>query len=88
MCAARAHHADVGGMFAGSMGPAREIFQEGAADSSGEDGARGEVDGEMLAMVLLNVRTPQEREGDLAAQIGACRVGEQRLLELVGELWD
>jgi N-methylhydantoinase B len=26
---ARAHHADVGGMFAGSMGPAREIFQEG-----------------------------------------------------------
>jgi len=27
--AARAHHADVGGMFAGSMGPAREIFQEG-----------------------------------------------------------
>jgi len=27
--AARAHHADVGGMFAGSMGPAREIYQEG-----------------------------------------------------------
>ena len=27
--AARAHHADVGGTFAGSMGPGREIFQEG-----------------------------------------------------------
>ena len=26
--ATRAHHSDVGGMFAGSMGPAREIFQE------------------------------------------------------------
>jgi N-methylhydantoinase B len=36
-----------------------------------------------MAMVLLNVRTPAEREGDLAAQIGACRVGEQRLLQLV-----
>ncbi len=36
-----------------------------------------------MAMVLLNVRTPEEREGDLAAQIGACRVGEQRLLQLV-----
>jgi N-methylhydantoinase B len=29
--AARAHHADVGGMFAGSMGPAREIYQEAFA---------------------------------------------------------
>src|SRR5579875_3293773 len=27
--ASRAHHADVGGMYAGSMGPAREIYQEG-----------------------------------------------------------
>jgi N-methylhydantoinase B len=29
------------------------------------------------------VRTPEEREGDLAAQVGACRVGEMRLQELV-----
>ena len=31
--AARAHHSDVGGMYPGSMGPAREIFQGGASDS-------------------------------------------------------
>ncbi len=37
----------------------------------------------MMDLILLNVRTPQEREGDLAAQIGACRVGEQRILEMV-----
>jgi len=81
--AARAHHADVGGMFAGSMGPAREIFQEGLRIPPVKLVRGGVVDEEMMAMVLLNVRTPEEREGDLAAQIGACRVGENRLLQLV-----
>jgi N-methylhydantoinase B len=81
--AARAHHADVGGMFAGSMGPAREIFQEGLRIAPVKLVRGGVVDEGLMAMVLLNVRTPAEREGDLAAQIGACRVGEQRLLQLV-----
>ena len=36
----------------------------------------------MLDLILLNVRTPREREGDLEAQIGACRVGERRILEV------
>jgi N-methylhydantoinase B len=81
--AARAHHADVGGMFAGSMGPAREIFQEGLRIPPVKLVRGGVVDEGLMAMVLLNVRTPKEREGDLAAQIGACRVGENRLLELM-----
>jgi N-methylhydantoinase B len=81
--AARAHHADVGGMFAGSMGPAREIFQEGLRIPPVRLVRGGELDLDLLAMVLLNVRTPVERDGDLAAQIGACKVGEQRLLQLV-----
>ena len=81
--AARAHHADVGGTFAGSMGPAREIFQEGLRIPPVRLVRAGEIDRDLLAMVLLNVRTPAEREGDLAAQIGACRVGEQRLQQLV-----
>jgi N-methylhydantoinase B len=81
--AARAHHADVGGMFAGSMGPAREIFQEGLRIPPVRLVRDGEVDRDLLNLILLNVRTPEEREGDLAAQMGACRVGEQRLLELV-----
>ena len=45
----------------------------------------GQIDREMLDLILLNVRTPQEREGDLAAQIGACRVGEQRNLGIVAK---
>ena len=78
----RAHHADVGGMFAGSMGPAQEIFQEGIRIPPVRIVRGGKVDREMLDLILLNVRTPHEREGDLDAQIGACRVGEQRILEL------
>ena len=80
----RAHHADVGGMFAGSMGPAREIFQEGLRIPPVRIVRGGRLDRETLDLILLNVRTPAEREGDLAAQIGSCRVGEQRIRELAG----
>ena len=82
---ARAHHADVGGAFPGSMGPAREIFQEGLRIPPVRIVRGGIIDRELLELVLLNVRTPREREGDLQAQIGACRVGEQRILSLVAK---
>jgi len=78
----RAHHADVGGAFAGSMGPATEIFQEGIRIPPVRIVRGGKLDREMLDLILLNVRTPMEREGDLESQIGACRVGEQRILHL------
>jgi N-methylhydantoinase B len=81
--AARAHHSDVGGTFAGSMGPAREIYQEGIRIPPIRIVRGGEIDPEVLSLILHNVRTPVEREGDLAAQIGACQVGERRLHELV-----
>src|SRR5580692_3652595 len=78
----RAHHADVGGRFAGSMGPATTIFEEGIRIPPVRIVRGGTVDREMLDLILLNVRTPSEREGDLESQIGACRVGEQRILQL------
>jgi N-methylhydantoinase B len=81
--AARAHHADVGGMFAGSMGPAREIYQEGIRIPPVRIMRGGVIDSEVLSLILHNVRTPREREGDLAAQIGACQVGERRLHEVI-----
>ena len=78
----RAHHADVGGRFAGSMGPAEEIFQEGIRIPPVRIVRGGQIDREMLDLILLNVRTAREREGDLDSQIGACRVGERRILDL------
>jgi N-methylhydantoinase B len=81
----RAHHADVGGRFAGSMGPATTIFEEGIRIPPVRIVRGGRVDREMLDTILLNVRTPREREGDLDAQMGACRVGEQRMLQLAAK---
>jgi N-methylhydantoinase B len=43
----------------------------------------GKMDSQVLAILLANVRTPKEREGDLTAQLGACRVGVARMQELV-----
>ncbi len=79
----RAHHADVGGAYPGSMGLCREIYQEGVRIPPLKLVRGGELDRGLLALILNNVRTPREREGDLTAQIGACRIGEQRLLAMV-----
>jgi len=81
--ASRAHHADVGGKYPGSMGLCREISEEGVRIPPMKLVRGGETDSSVLNMILNSVRTPEEREGDLAAQIGACRVGETRLQELV-----
>lgn len=81
----RAHHADVGGALAGSMGPAREIYQEGIRIPPVKIFRRGELNQDVMALLLANVRTPAEREGDLAAQIAACRTGERRLTETVAK---
>jgi len=75
----RAHHSDVGGMSPGSMPVAREIYQEGLILPPVRLVREGEVDRDVLALVLANVRTPLEREGDLSAQVAANRVGESRL---------
>ncbi len=81
----RAHHADVGGMYPGSMGPCREIWQEGIRIPPIKLVKRGVMNREALDLLLNNVRTPREREGDLTAQIGACRMGVQRVTELIGK---
>ena len=65
----RAHHADVGGMSPGSMPLAREIYQEGIRIPPVLLARGGRCDRELLDLILANVRTPVEREGDLLAQM-------------------
>ncbi len=77
----RAHHSDVGGMTPGSMPLAREIFQEGIRIPPVLLVRRGEMQRDVLNLLLANVRTPVEREGDIAAQLMAIRRGETRLRE-------
>ncbi|HEU5023265.1 MAG TPA: hydantoinase B/oxoprolinase family protein [Bryobacteraceae bacterium] len=80
----RAHHADVGGMSPGSMPLAREIYQEGLRIPPVMLMRRGEVQNDVMNLILANVRTPDERRGDLLAQVMANRRGEERLREIIG----
>src|SRR3954468_7374922 len=77
--ASRAHHADVGGTYPGSMGLCEEIYQEGIRIPPVKLVANGVMQRDVLGLLLANVRTPQEREGDLGAQIAACHTGATRL---------
>lgn len=79
----RAHHSDVGGMSPGSMPLAREIYQEGLRLPPILLVKGGKTDQRMLAMILANVRTPEERRGDLLAQLMSIKRGEERLREMV-----
>ncbi|MGH9486735.1 MAG: hydantoinase B/oxoprolinase family protein [Terriglobales bacterium] len=81
----RAHHADVGGTYPGSMGLCREIYQEGVRIPPLKLMRRGEIDQALLRLILNNVRTPREREGDLTAQLGAARIGAERVQALAAK---
>ena len=74
--AVRAHHADVGGMSPGSMPQgATELVQEGLIVPPVRLVRAGVLDEELLGFILANVRTPEERRGDLGAQLAACATG-------------
>jgi N-methylhydantoinase B/oxoprolinase/acetone carboxylase alpha subunit len=79
----RAHHSDVGGMSPGSMPVAREIFQEGLIIPPVLLMRRGRIVPDVLEIVKANVRTPDEREGDLAGQIAANLAAAARLQQTV-----
>lgn len=81
--AARAHHSDVGGMAPGSMPLAREIFQEGLRIPPVRWIRAGRRDPDIERLLLANVRTPDERLGDLDAQLAALHAGASRLRDIV-----
>ncbi len=85
LVANRAHHADVGGMTAGSMPLSKNIIQEGLRIPPIKICSNGVLREDVLSLILANVRTPEERRGDLEAQIAANHVGALRLLELTGK---
>jgi N-methylhydantoinase B len=79
----RAHHSDIGGAQPASMGLSEDIYQEGLRIPPVPLVRKGVVQSDVLTLLLANVRTPREREGDLMAQVAACRLGECRLIELL-----
>ena len=75
----RAHHADIGGMSAGSMPLSQEIYQEGFIIPPVKLMVGGNRNEDLWRLLLANVRTPDERSGDLHAQLAANRVGIERM---------
>jgi N-methylhydantoinase B len=81
-----AHHADVGGSTPGSFAADNKtIFQEGLQIPPVKLYEDDTLREEIMEFILTNVRTPEERRGDLRAQYGSNRTGRERLLELVEE---
>lgn len=80
----RAHHSDVGGVAPGSMSAlARDVNQEGIRIPPVKVWTRGKTNRQVLDFILSNVRTPDERLGDLRAQRAANLVGAKRLQDLL-----
>ena len=76
----RAHHADVGGKEPGSLaGDTVEIYQEGLRIPPIRLWEQGVLKDDLLQLILANVRTPDERWGDLRAQHAACATGIDRM---------
>ncbi len=82
LLASRAHHSDVGGSSAGSLGLASEIYQEGLVLPPVRLLSEGRLQGDLRAVICSNSRSPFERAGDLEAQVAAHNVGERRMLAL------
>ncbi|HRF97079.1 MAG TPA: hydantoinase B/oxoprolinase family protein, partial [Aggregatilineales bacterium] len=81
--ASRAHHADIGGMSPGALPLSTELYQEGLIIPPIKLMLSGWYNEGVMALLTANSRAPQERIGDIEAQLAAHRVGENRLHDLI-----
>jgi N-methylhydantoinase B len=78
------HSSDVGGMVPASITPrASEIFQEGLRVPPKKLFKRGEVNRDLLDVILANCRIPEQNWGDLQALVAGLTTGERRMHELI-----
>lgn len=77
-----AHHVDVGGGAAASLGAFSECYQEGICLPVVRFVSGGAIDAQILKLLLANVRAPAEVAGDLEAQVTCNLVGARRLREI------
>jgi len=82
--AVRAHFIEVGGPVPGGYNSlATEIWQEGFRLAPIKICEKGEIRRDVINLLAANNRLPDIMEGDLNAMIGACKVGEDRIIRLV-----
>lgn len=82
----RAHWTDIGGIVFGSMmtSSTTDIYQEGIQFPALKFCSAGKDDEQIIRLIARNSRIPEITIGDLQAQLAACRLGEQRLREMMG----
>ena len=78
-----AHHVDVGGSAPASLGVNKELFQEGIIMPPTRVASEGKIDSNVLNLILANIRSARETNGDLRAQMSANVVGTRRMAALV-----
>jgi N-methylhydantoinase B len=78
----RAHWPDVGSATPGSYGAVTEIYGEGLRLPPLRLASRGVLSSDLEKVILANVRTPDERKGDLGAQLAATLRATERLAAL------
>jgi N-methylhydantoinase B len=84
--AVRSHWVDVGGMVPGSYsGLSTNIYQEGVRIPPIKIWDKGKPNKSAIALLMANMRVPEEREGDLNAMLGSCRIAEQRIRSLIAK---
>ena len=89
LAATISHHQEMGGMVAGSLPPtATDLFQEGLQLPPMKLVDAGRPVHQIFEILERNVRTPHVVMGDLRAQLAACKLADDRMTELVGELGD
>ncbi len=82
--ASTAHWSDVGGVAPGSLNcQAKTHFEEGVRIPAVTIYREGELNRDVLNLLLANMRESWERVGDLNAQVAALRAGEARLQAIV-----
>lgn len=81
--ATRAHHSDIGGSSPGSLSIARDLFGEGLVLPPIRLARRGVIRDDIAEIIYANSRTPDERRGDLEAQVAAHSVGARRLADVM-----
>jgi len=81
--ASRAHHADMGGLTPGSMPLSTSIHEEGILISPSRLHRKGRINKKLFEKIVSSTRDPEEREGDLRAQVGSLDLGARRIREVI-----
>ncbi|MBW7959425.1 MAG: hydantoinase B/oxoprolinase family protein [Candidatus Promineofilum sp.] len=76
------HHRDVGGMWPNNNAWNEEIWQEGLRLQPIKLYRAGQLDEQLMALILNNTRAPYNMRGDLLAQVSACAAGVRAVQQL------